>query len=314
MLQALGDSRHPLIFVGIACMVNIGLDLLLVGVWKMGAPGAAYATVFSQFISVAFAVAFLKRNDFPFDFRLRSFRLYRDKVSKMFRVGLPYAIQRTVVALSFLFISALSNEYGTLAAAGAGIVSKVHNVASLPFAALNLAMAAMCGQNLGGGKAERARSVLFTGMKLMFGIGALMFVVVQGFPAAILRIFSATPELIETATPFLRWFSVCYVFFPFSYAINALMTGSGQTIGHHDHRAVVRFGAQGAAGVLVFQGAGRRIPGRRDGRVRLRAGRGDRGVWVLPFRDMEASAAQTRGLKRSASSDVGDEKRTTARG
>ena len=230
VLQALGDSRHPLIFVGIACMVNIGLDLLLVGVWKMGAPGAAYATVFSQFISVAFAVAFLKRNDFPFDFRLRSFRLYRDKVSKMFRVGLPYAIQRTVVALSFLFISALSNEYGTLAAAGAGIVSKVHNVASLPFAALNLAMAAMCGQNLGGGKAERARSVLFTGMKLMFGIGALMFVVVQGFPAAILRIFSATPELIETATPFLRWFSVCYVFFPFSYAINALMTGSGQTI------------------------------------------------------------------------------------
>ncbi len=230
VLQALGDSKHPLIFVGIACIVNIGLDLLLVGVWQMGAPGAAYATVFSQFVSVASAVVFLKRRDFPFAFRLGSLRLYGGKVRTMFRVGLPYAFQRTVVALSFLFISGLSNEYGTLAAAGAGIVAKINNVATLPFAALNLAMAAMCGQNLGGGKAERAQAVLFAGMKLMLFIGAVLFAALQAFPAAVLGIFSAAPELIAAATPFLRWFSFCYLLFPFSYAVNGLMTGSGQTV------------------------------------------------------------------------------------
>lgn len=230
VLQALGDSRHPLVFVGVACAVNIGLDLLLVGVWKMGAAGAAYATVFSQFISVLFAAVFLKRRSFPFEFRLRSLRLYRDKVSQIFRVGMPYAFQRTIVALSFLIISALSNDYGTLAAAGAGIVAKINNVATLPFAAFNVATAAMCGQNLGGGKADRAKSVLFIGMKLMLIIGAVLFTCIQCFPAAILGVFSATPELIETATPFLRWFSFCYLLFPFSYALTGLMTGSGQTV------------------------------------------------------------------------------------
>lgn len=230
VLQALGDSRHPLIFVGIACTVNIGLDLLLVGVMKLGAPGAAYATVFSQFVSVVFAVVFLKRSNFPFAFSLKSLRLYGDKVRRMFRVGLPYAFMRVIVSLSFLLISALANEYGTLAAAGAGIVAKIHNMASLPYAALNLALAAMCGQNLGVGKTDRARLVLFSGVKLMLWIGLFLFAVLQIFPDAVLSVFSATPELIAEATPFLRWYSFCYLFFPFSYGINGLMTGSGQTI------------------------------------------------------------------------------------
>ncbi|MEN6339473.1 MAG: MATE family efflux transporter [Clostridiaceae bacterium] len=228
-LQALGDSRHPLVFVGIACGVNIALDLLLVGGFGLGAAGAAVATVFSQLVSVIVSILFLRKRRFSFDFRFRSFRIHREKAGQLFRLGFPYALQRTIVALSFLAISGLSNSYGLLAATASGIVSKINNIATLPFSAVNVSISAMCGQNLGAGLIARAKKTFYTGLKLTLAVGALIFALVQLFPHAFLAVFSASPELTAVAVPFLRLYSICYLLMPFSYSINALMTGSGHT-------------------------------------------------------------------------------------
>lgn len=230
VLQALGNSKKPLLFVGVAVIINVGLDLLLVGVWELGAAGAAVATVASQLCSVLVAIASLRRRNFAFDFRPRSFRIYPDKARMLFRLGLPYAFQRTIVSLSFLLISGLSNGYGLLAAAASGVISKINQIATLPFSAINVAIASTCGQNLGARQIDRAKEAFRSGMKLTFAVGAAIFCAVQAFPDALLRIFSASPALLETAIPFLRFYCISYLLMPFSYSINALMTGSGYTL------------------------------------------------------------------------------------
>lgn len=102
VLRGLGDSKRPMYFVLVACIINIVGDLLLVGVFGLGAAGAALATVAAQGVSLALALAVLRRRDFPFDFKRRSFRIQGDKAARILRLGLPVAVQNVLVTLSFL--------------------------------------------------------------------------------------------------------------------------------------------------------------------------------------------------------------------
>lgn len=111
VLRGMGDSIRPLIFIGIAAAVNIGLDFLFVGVFGWRAAGAAWATVISQAVSLLTAVIYLKRKKFVFDFRLKSFRLYRGKTGLIFRIGLPTTIQFSITGLSFLTLTGICQSY-----------------------------------------------------------------------------------------------------------------------------------------------------------------------------------------------------------
>ena len=102
VLRGLGDSKRPMYFVLVACIINIVGDLLLVGVFGLGAAGAALATVAAQGVSLALALAVLRRRDFPFDFKRRSFRIQGDKAARILRLGLPVAVQNVLVTLVFL--------------------------------------------------------------------------------------------------------------------------------------------------------------------------------------------------------------------
>lgn len=112
VLRGLGDSKRPMYFVLVACIINIVGDLLLVGVFGLGAAGAALATVAAQGVSLALALAVLRRRDFPFDFKRRSFRIQGDKAARILRLGLPVAVQNVLVTLSFLIITAIVNQIG----------------------------------------------------------------------------------------------------------------------------------------------------------------------------------------------------------
>lgn len=101
VLRGLGDSKRPMYFVLVACIINIVGDLLLVGVFGLGAAGAALATVAAQGVSLALALAVLRRRDFPFDFKRRSFRIQGDKAARILRLGLPVAVQNVLVTLVF---------------------------------------------------------------------------------------------------------------------------------------------------------------------------------------------------------------------
>jgi len=229
VLQAMGDSRHPLVFVAIACGVNVILDLFLVGLLRLGAFGAAIATVLAQMFSVFLSIRFLRRQNFTFDFSLRSFRIAREKLVLLLRLGLPFAVMRFLVNCSFLIVSGLSNVYGLAASSAAGIVAKINTFATMPYTALQVAISTMAGQNMGAGKLQRAKHTLFVGLGIAFTIGGIMFLLAQLFPRQMLSLFSPNEEMLAVGQNFLRFFALEYLLMPFTYCIHGLMSASGYT-------------------------------------------------------------------------------------
>lgn len=230
VLQALGDSRHPLLFVGVSCTLNIVLDLLLIAGLGLGAKGAAAATVFAQLVSVVLSVAFLRRQKFSFDFRPSSFRLHRDKLRRILKLGLPYAIQRMLVYSSFTAISGLANVYGLEAGSAAGIVAKINTFATIPFSAFNIGVATICAQCCGKRDIRRATGTMLTGTALCLICGGTLFVLCQLFPKAVLSIFTTNADLMEIGVPFLRGYSWEYIIMPFTWSIHGLFSGCGHTV------------------------------------------------------------------------------------
>lgn len=230
VLRGMGDSKNPLIFVTIACVINIILDIVLVKEFHMGSKGAAYATVIAQALSLIFAIIYLSRIDFIFDFKLSSFKIIPKKMSKIFALGLPTAIQNTISTTSFLFMLSLINSYGTGANVASGCVSKINGFAILPGIAMMMSIAAMAGQNIGAGEDERAMKTLKIGAMISFAIGAVIFVFIQLFPEVFLGMFNVDSDALAYGVEYIRGFSIDYLIVPTAFCCNGLITGSGHTL------------------------------------------------------------------------------------
>lgn len=227
--RGLGDSKRPFIFITIACILNIFLDLLLVGVFGMGAGGAALATIIAQAISVLLSILYLRRSNFIFDFKRSSFRIHWEKVRLIFRIGLPSSVQNLLGNLSFLLMTMLVNGFGVFASAAVGVVGKFNSFAIMPSSAMSMSVSSMAAQNIGAGHYDRARKSLTYGIGISMGIGMVMFVIAQLFPEWIIRIFSSETEVIEMGIQYLRGFSFDYICVPVAFCLNGLITGSGHT-------------------------------------------------------------------------------------
>lgn len=230
IMRGLGDSKRPLYFVLISCVTNIVLDLALVAGCKMGALGAAIATVFSQALSVVLCIAYMKKNNFLFDFRPSSFRFHPRYCKLIFQVGLPSAIQNGITSFSFLIITALVNSIGGVnASAAVGVVGKVNGFAIMPAGALGNSISTMAAQNIGAGFWDRAKKTCFIGTTMAAAISVVIFLIVQTFPAEILRLFDDNPEMVSMGVEYFRSFSFDYLIVPFCFCINGLFIASGHT-------------------------------------------------------------------------------------
>lgn len=230
ILRGLGDSKRPLIFVSIACGVNVLLDLLFVGVFKMASSGAALATVISQAISMVACIIYLRRIDFGFDFKFNSFRLYKQRLAVLLQVGIPISIQNVIVNFSFLVLTTIANGMGVSASAAVGIVGKYNGFAILPAIAVGSSVSAMVAQNMGAGLIDRAKKTFHTGFILSFSVSAVVFIFTQLFPEQILRVFGDDPKMISDGVEYIRTFSLDYIIVPAAFCLNGLITGSGHTI------------------------------------------------------------------------------------
>jgi len=230
IMRGMGDSKNPLYFVAIACVINIVLDLLFVAGFHMGAAGAALATVISQAVSMILCILYLRRNDFIFDFRLQSFRFHPERLRLLFKIGIPNAVQNVVVSVSFLFLTTLVNTLGVTASAAVGAAGKLNGFAILPAAALSASVSAMGAQNIGAGKIKRAEKTLAYGVLFAFSISAVIFALFQIFPESCLRLFGKDPEMIEKGVEYLRVFSFDYLLVPFVFCFNGLFIGAGHTV------------------------------------------------------------------------------------
>ena len=229
VLRGMGDSKRPLIFVAIACVVNIAMDILLVGGMGMGAAGAALATVASQGISLILSVIYLRKRDFVFDFRLKSFKVHQDKMKKLFKLGLPVSLQETTVSLSFLFIAAIVNSLGVVASAAIGIAGKFEMFAMLPATAFSGAVASITAQNIGAGQPERAKKTLKASVIMAFVCSLAFFAWAQLSPESIMRIFKADVEVTLACSQYLRSFSFDFMLVAFGFCLNGFFNGCGRT-------------------------------------------------------------------------------------
>lgn len=230
ILRGLGDSKRPLIFVTIACVINIFLDLLFVGVFNMAAQGAALATIISQAISMILCILYLKRSDFAFDFKVSSFRMYKDRFKMLMKLGVPISIQNVIVNLSFLVLTTIANGMGVSASAALGIISKYNGFAILPAIAVGSSVSAMVAQNMGAGRLDRVKQTLYTGFALSFSVSLFVFILTRLFPQQILSLFGDDPAMIAEGIEYLKTFSFDYVLVPLVFCLNGLVTGSGHTI------------------------------------------------------------------------------------
>lgn len=206
VLKGLGDSKSPLYFVGIATIINIILDILLVGPFGMGTAGAAYATITAQGISFVISLFYLKRHKMFFSTtEHKKFTLQWDKLAAIVKVGLPTAIQMVVVNTAYLLVTGMLNQFGTSVSAASGVGLQINTFAGMPCWAIGQAVTAMVGQCIGAGQIQRARKVVKISLLLNLLVTLFVVIGVQLFAEQLILLFgSNSPEVISDGVYYLR--------------------------------------------------------------------------------------------------------------
>lgn len=230
VLRGYGDSARPMIFIAIACALNIALDFLFVGRFGLGVAGTAFATIISQGVSMGIAVVYLKRKDFIFDFKLSSFRPDWNIVKKLARVGMPISFQELMVRISFLYLMAVMNRCGVYAASVAGIGSKYDVFAMLSATSMASALSALTAQNIGAKKPDRARKSLWYGMSFALGISILFWLWAQLNPQSMLQVFTHDEHVIAAGVLFFRSCSYDYIMVTIVFCLNGYLNGMQKTV------------------------------------------------------------------------------------
>lgn len=241
ILRGMGDSKTPLYFIIIACIINIAVDVILIDFFKLGAIGAAIATIGAQGISFLLAISFLWKKGFPFEFGKKYIWLFPKKAKIIFHLGFPIALQDGLINISFLLITAIINTMGLTASAAVGVVEKIIVFAMLPPTAFASAIAVMTAQNIGAGKIDRAQKSLYFGIGCSLVLGIAFYIYSQISPENITALFSNDKEVIQTAAMYLRSYSTDCILVCFIFCMNSFFSGCGHPIFPMIHSLIATF-------------------------------------------------------------------------
>ena len=241
ILRGLGDSKTPLYFVGLACVINIMLDFILVGYFHWGATGAAIATVTAQGVSFGIALWFLYRHGFHFDFSRKDIRLNRNLSKKIMVLGAPIALQDALINVSFLIITVIVNQMGVIASASLGVVEKIIVFAMLPPMAISSAVATMTAQNYGAGLIKRMNKCLASGIGIALVFGVSVCVYSQFLPETLTAFFTKDAAVVAMAAEYLRGYSIDCIVVSFVFCINSYFSGQGNSLFPMIHSLIATF-------------------------------------------------------------------------
>lgn len=229
IFRGLGDSKSPLLFVLVACIVNVIGDLALVAGLHMDAAGAAIATVSAQALSVVFAVVLLIKKELPFSIARKDFRL-NPQCKKFLKIGLPLALQEFLTQVSFLALCAFVNRLGLEASSGYGVACKIVNFAMLVPSALMQSMASFVSQNIGAGKKKRAKKSMFTGIGVGLVVGCLVFALVIFKGDMLAGFFTTDAAVIENGYAYLKGFALETIVTAILFSMVGYFNGNNKTI------------------------------------------------------------------------------------
>ena len=232
ILRGMGDSKHPFIFVSVAAVINLVLDIIFVVYLHMGPGGAALATVISQGVSFLACVVFLYRNREKFGLVMEKrdfFRWDGEMLGALVKLGTPMAIKSASIQISKLFVNSWINSYGVEVSAFAGIANKISNIINLISNAMNTAGSTMVGQNLAAGKFERVKKIMGSLAGITLTVATTLSLLICLFPDPFFGIFTDDPAVLALVDGYLP-IAVLLLYGSAARAImNALLNGSGHT-------------------------------------------------------------------------------------
>ncbi len=229
IFRGMGNSRLPLLFVAIACVVNIIGDLVFVAVLEWNVAGAALATVLAQTVSVILSLIIIKRQKLPFRFSLKDIR-FCDETKKVLRVGLPIALQDILTNISFLVICALINNIGLAQSSGYGIAQKVISFIMLIPSSLMQSMSAFISQNIGARQFKRAKHSMYWGMGMGASVGVVIFILIFFFGSLPSSLFSDNTAYIAESASYLKGFAIDTVITCILFSFMGYFNGCGRTL------------------------------------------------------------------------------------
>ncbi|MBR0381228.1 MAG: MATE family efflux transporter [Eubacterium sp.] len=230
ILNGLGNSRTPLYFVIISTFINVLLDLFLVGQCRMGAFGAALATVTAQAVSFILGLIYLGRAGLLPKIGKEPLRINRERAVEFLRIGIPSSYQNSILNISLVVVIAVANTINVYAAAAVGVCAKLNVIFILPNIAMNSAQTVMVGQNMGAGRMDRVvgscrMALMITSFYSVFVVGLWWF-----FGGSLLGFFTSDPKTIALGTVYLRAHCWDYLFvMPAAYCLGGLFAGTGHT-------------------------------------------------------------------------------------
>ncbi len=228
ILQASGDSRHPLYYLVASSILNVILDVVFIAVFHMGVDGAALATVISECFSMVLSLIRLLKTDDLIRLNLKKIGFNSDHLAMILRYGFPTALQACVIDLSNILIQSYINSFGSQAMAGLGAYSKIDGFAFLPVTAFSLSLSTFVSQNLGAGKKERMKQGIRFGLSCSIIMIEIIGILFFTFAPQIIRMFNADPEVIAFGAGKAKVCCLFYFLLGFSHVTSAVMRGVGK--------------------------------------------------------------------------------------
>lgn len=204
VLRGMGDSKSPMYFIAVACVLNIIIDYVFIGAFNMGAAGAAFGTVISQMVSVIIAMIFLFKAKTGIHITKSDFAFDKALMKDILKVGLPVACQDGFIQVSFILITVIANQRGVTIAAAVGIVEKIISFLFLVPSSMLSAISAIAAQNVGAGLHTRAVKTLKYGIIIAITFGAAVTVICEFAASPIIGCFTDEAEVIVMGARYLK--------------------------------------------------------------------------------------------------------------
>ena len=230
ILRGLGDSISALIYLLVATVINIVLDIVFVSRFRMGVAGVAYATVIAQAISAVLCMWRLMRMTEIFDFRLKYLKMKKEYSMEIIRLGLPSGITQAIFSMAMVVVQSLTNSFGEMVIAANVIIMRVDGFAMMPNFSFGTAMTTYAGQNVGARRMDRVEQGAKQGTVIAVGTSAVITLLIVIFGHHLMGIFTNTSELVTLSANMMKILAVGYIAMAVTQSLSGVMRGAGDTM------------------------------------------------------------------------------------
>lgn len=212
IFRGLGDSKSPMYFIAIACVANIVLDYVFIGGLGMGPIGAALGTTLAQTISVIISLIAIRRKETGIHLTKKELRVKRDVLGQILKIGIPVAVQDGCIQVAFIVISVIANHRGLNDAAAVGVVEKLIGMIFIVPSSMLATVSALSAQNIGAGRHDRARKLLYYAILITGSYGIVMTILIELFSKQTVGIFTTDAAVILLGSQYISSYIIDCIF------------------------------------------------------------------------------------------------------